>query len=321
MTTYSHILQAYQRIEGQAIRTPLLESTAINQRLGGRVLFKVEALQRTGSFKFRGAYNKISQLAQQGIKGVVAYSSGNHAQGVALVAALFDMHAVIIMPADSPAIKINNTRALGGEVVLYDRYTQSREELGAALAQERNLALVKPYDDPDIIAGQGTVGLEAAQQLQILGLTPDQMIAPCGGGGLISGCSIAIHQSFPDTHIWLAEPEHYDDATRSLEAKRRLANNTSHTSICDAIVTPTTGELTFPIMEQHVRGGVPVSESYVLDAMAMCMQELKVVIEPGGSVGLAALLAGLLPCQDKTTLVILSGGNADPQVLARALSQ
>ena len=320
MVTYAQITAASQRLQGMATRTPLLESDSLNQQLQGRVLFKVEALQRTGSFKFRGAYNKLSQLAQQGVNGVVAYSSGNHAQGVALAASLFDMQATIIMPTDSPGIKIDNTRALGGEVILYDRYTQSREDLGHALAQERNLTLVKPYDDEDIIAGQGTAGLEASQQLQNLGLTPDQVIAPCGGGGLISGTAIAIHEHFPTADIWAAEPQHYDDTIRSLAAGKHLSNATSPPSLCDAIVTPTPGELTFPIMQQHLRGGFAVNEAQVLTAMAACMQALKVVVEPGGCVGLAALLAGLLPTQDKTTLVVLSGGNADPQILARALA-
>lgn len=319
MVTYAHIADAYQRLKGIATRTPLLESNSLNQSLEGRVLFKVEALQRTGSFKFRGAYNKLSQLAQQGVTGIVAYSSGNHAQGVALAASMFNMQATIIMPTDSPSIKINNTRALGGEVILYDRYTQSREDIGHALAQERNLALVKPYDDRDIIAGQGTVGLEASQQLQALGLVPDQVITPCGGGGLVSGTAIAIHKHFSAAHLWVAEPEHYDDTIRSLDAGKRLSNLTAQPSLCDAIVTPMPGELTFPIMQEHLQGGLAVSEEHVLAAMATCMQELKVVVEPGGCVGLAALLAGLLPTRDKTTMVVLSGGNADPQVLARAL--
>lgn len=320
MTSYAQIIQAQQRLEGVAVRTPLLESKAINEHLQGRILFKAEPLQRTGSFKFRGAYNKISQLAQQGVTGVVAYSSGNHAQGVALAASLFDMRAVIVMPADSPSIKINNTKALGGEVVTYDRHNESREDIGAALAKEHQLSLVKPYDDEDIIAGQGTLGLETAQQLQILGLVPDTLIAPCGGGGLISGTSIALHQSFPQAQILLAEPEHYDDASRSLRASERLCNTTKAPSICDAIVTPMVGELTYPIMQEHVAAGFAVTEEAVLKAMALCMQELKVIVEPGGCVGLAALLSGLVPTEDKVTVVVLSGGNADPQILARALS-
>lgn len=319
MVTYSQITDAHQRLTEVVINTPIIESVSINKQLGGRLLFKVEALQRTGSFKFRGAYNKISQLAQNSDSGIVAYSSGNHAQGVALAASLFNLPATIIMPADSPRIKINNTKALGGEVILYDRYTQSREEIGQSLAQEGNLALVKPYDDLDIIAGQGTAGLEASHQLDKLGLKPDQVIVPCGGGGLISGTSIAIHKHFPKAKIWAAEPEHYDDAKRSLAAGERVSNNANQPSLCDSIVTPTPGELTFPIMQAHLEGGLVVNEEQVLQAMASCMQELKVVVEPGGCAGLAALFAGLLPTQNKTTLVILSGGNADPDILARSL--
>ncbi|HCH23162.1 MAG TPA: pyridoxal-5'-phosphate-dependent protein [Oceanospirillaceae bacterium] len=320
MVSYAQVLQAQQRLDGIVVRTPLLESSAINARFQGRILFKTEALQRTGWFKFRGAYNKISQLAQQGVKGVVAYSSGNHAQGVALAASMFDMRAVIVMPADSPAIKINNTKALGGEVVLYQRQHENREQIGAALAKEHQLALVKPYDDEDIIAGQGTIGIEATQQLQLLGLVPDTLIAPCGGGGLISGTAIAWHQAFPDTRILVAEPQGYDDAARSLQAAKRLGNTSTTPNICDAIVTPMVGELTFPIMQQHVGAGMAVSEHHVLKAMAMCMNDLKLVVEPGGCVGLAALLAGLVATKDKVTVVVLSGGNADPDILARALS-
>ena len=320
MVNFAHILSAFNRLDGHSIRTPLLESDAINQHFAGRILFKTEALQRTGSFKFRGAYNKLSKLAQQGINGVVAYSSGNHAQGVALAARLLGMTAVIIMPEDAPAIKINNTKQLGAEVVLYERYTQAREAIGDQIAKERNLSLVKPYDDEDIIAGQGTVGLEIVQQLNILGLVPDQLIAPCGGGGLISGTAIALHQTFADCQIYCAEPEHFDDAARSLATGHHQTNDPNARSICDAIVTPTPGQLTLPIMQAHLTGGLVAKDQNVLQAMAMCMQDLKTVIEPGGCVGLAALLDGQLDTQEKLTVVVLSGGNADTGMLQRALA-
>ena len=319
MVNFAHILSAFNRLDGHSIRTPLLESEAINQHFGGRVLFKTEALQRTGSFKFRGAFNKLSKLAQEGVNGVVAYSSGNHAQGVALTARQLNMQAVIIMPEDAPAIKINNTKQLGAEVILYDRYTQAREEIGDQLAASRNLTLVKPYDDEDIIAGQGTVGLEIVQQLNILGLVPDQLIAPCGGGGLISGTAIAMHQTFPDCHIYCAEPDNFDDTARSLATGSHQSNDPNARSICDAIVTPTPGKLTFPIMQKHLQGGLIAKEQDVMQAMTMCMQNLKTVIEPGGCVGLGALLDGQLDTADKTTVVVLSGGNADTEMLQRAL--
>lgn len=319
MVNFAQILSAFDRLDGHSIRTPLLESDAINQHFGGRVLFKTEALQRTGSFKFRGAFNKLSLLASQGMTGVVAYSSGNHAQGVALAAQLLDMSAVIVMPEDAPSIKIDNTMQLGAEVVLYDRYKQAREEIGDELAKQRNLSLVKPYDDEDIIAGQGTLGLEIVQQLNILGLMPDQLVAPCGGGGLISGTAIAVHQSFSGCQIYCAEPEHFDDAARSLATGTHQYNATEARSICDAIVTPTPGQLTFPIMQTHLQGGLVAKEQDVLKAMAMCMQSLKTVIEPGGCVGLGALLGGQLDTKDRTTVVVLSGGNADTEMLAKAL--
>lgn len=321
MVSFAHILSAFNRLDGHSIRTPLLESEAINEHFGGRILFKTEALQRTGSFKFRGAFNKLSILASQGVKDVVAYSSGNHAQGVALAARLLDMNAVIIMPADAPTIKIENTKQLGAEVILYDRYTQAREVIGDEIAKQRNLSLVKPYDDEDIIAGQGTVGLEIVQQLNILGLIPDQLVAPCGGGGLISGTAIAVHQSFADCQIYCAEPEDFDDTARSLSAGQHQTNNPNARSICDAIVTPTPGELTLPIMQAHLSAGLVASEDSVLRAMTMCMQNLKAVVEPGGCVALGALLNGQLDTVGKTTVVVLSGGNADIEMLSKALEK
>ena len=319
---YQNIINASQRIKGHAVITPLVESAMLNQQLGGRVLFKAENLQRTGSFKFRGAFNKLSKLAQANqLNGVVAYSSGNHAQGVAAAAAHFGVSATIIMPSDAPKIKIFNTKALGAKVVLYERNTEDRDAIGQQLSKELNLTLIPPYDDLDIIAGQGTLGLEAALQLEALGLVPDQAIGPIGGGGLMSGTATALKHHFPSITLWGAEPEGYDDAARSIAAGRRLANKNSPLSICDAIVTPMVGKLTFPIMQRYLAGAKPVSDQHVLTAMAMCMQQLKLVVEPGGCVGLAAILDKSLEVKDKTTLVILSGGNADPDMLGLALTQ
>ena len=319
---YQDILTASQRIEGHAVITPLLESPILNQELGGRIFFKAENLQRTGSFKFRGAFNKLSKLAQANqLSGVVAYSSGNHAQGVAAAAAYFGVPATIIMPADAPQIKIANTKTLGAIVVLYDRNTDDREAIGLKLAHEHNLTLIPPYDDVDIIAGQGTLGLEAAHQFKALNIVPDQAIGPIGGGGLMSGSATALKHHFPSITLWGAEPVGHDDAARSIAAGRRLANTNSPTSICDAIVTPMVGDLTFPIMQRYLAGAKPVSDQHVLTAMAMCMQQLKLVVEPGGCVGLAAILDKSLEVTDKTTLVILSGGNADPDMLGLALTQ
>ncbi len=318
---YQSIITASQRIKGHAVITPLLESPLLNQQLGGRVLFKAENLQRTGSFKFRGAFNKLSKLAQaQQLTGVVAYSSGNHAQGVAAAAAHFSVPATIIMPADAPQIKIANTKALGAKVVLYDRHTEDREAIGQHLAQLHQLTLIPPYNDADIIAGQGTLGLEAAHQLEALGLVPDQAIGPIGGGGLITGSATALKHHFPLISLWGAEPAGYDDAARSIVAGQRLSNNNPPASICDAIVTPTVGDVTFPMMQHYLEGAKAVDDEHVLTAMALCMQQLKVVVEPGGCVGLAAILNGHLNVKDQTTLVILSGGNADPAMLGLALT-
>ena len=319
---YQDIIAASQRIKGHAVITPLLESPMLNQELGGRILFKAENIQRTGSFKFRGAFNKLSILAQaKQLSGVVAYSSGNHAQGVAAAAAYFGVPATIIMPADAPQIKITNTKTLGARVVLYDRNTEDREAIGLKLAHEHNLTLVPPYDDADIIAGQGTVGLEAAHQLETLGLVPDQAIGPIGGGGLMSGTATALKYHFPNITVWGAEPEGHDDAARSISVGQRLANKNAPSSICDAIVTPMVGKLTFPIIQRYLDGAKAVDDQHVLITMAMCMQLLKLVVEPGGCVGLAAILNKSLAVKNKTTLVILSGGNADPAMLGLAMQR
>ena len=319
---YQDIVAASLRIRGHAVITPLLESPMLNEQLGGRVLFKAENLQRTGSFKFRGAFNKLSKLAQaHQLTGVVAYSSGNHAQGVAAAAAHFGVPATIIMPADAPQIKIANTKILGATVVLYDRHKENREAIGQRLALQHNLTLIPPYNDADIIAGQGTIGLEAANQMLALGLTPDQAIGPIGGGGLITGSATALKQHFPNITLWGAEPESYDDAAHSIAAGLRLANKNPPSSICDAILTPMVGELTFPIMQHYLAGAKVVQEKHVLAAMLVCTQQLKVVVEPGGCVGLAAILNRSLAVKDRITLVILSGGNTDPAMLSLALNQ
>lgn len=320
--SYQNIIAASKRIKGHASITPLIESPLLNQQLGGRVLFKAENLQRTGSFKFRGAFNKLSKLAQaKQLNGVVAYSSGNHGQGVAAAAAYFGVPATVIMPCDAPMIKIANTKALGAKVILYQRHSEDRDAIGRQLAKDHKLTLIPPYNDADIIAGQGTIGLEIALQLDTLKVTPDQAIGPVGGGGLMSGSATALKHHFPHITMWGAEPEGYDDAARSLASGSLLANKTSPASICDAIVTPMLGELTFPIMLHFLTGAKAVNDQHVLEAMAVCMQQLKLVVEPGGCVGLAAILNKSLPVAGKTSVVILSGGNVDPAMLNLALGQ
>lgn len=319
--TVDDIRTAARRLSGLAVRTPLLESPRLNEQMGGRLLIKPECLQKTGSFKFRGAYNTLSAMEPDvRANGVLAYSSGNHAQGVALAARMFGVPATIIMPEDAPAMKKRNTAEYGADVVLYDRYTDSREELGEKLQAERNLTLVKPYDQESVIAGQGTVGLEVAEQCMALGITPDALICPAGGGGLISGTSVALKDAFPDAAIHPAEPEGFDDWARSLASGTRQGVNPDARSICDAIVTPTPGAITFGIGANILSKGFAVSDSEVLAAMKVAFNELKLVVEPGGCVAFAALLTGKLDPRDRTIVCVLSGGNVDADVFQRALA-
>jgi threonine dehydratase len=304
-----------------AVITPLIESSALNKRIGGRILIKPENLQRTGSFKFRGAYNKLSQLpeAARGA-GVAAYSSGNHAQGVAAAAALLGLPATIVMPADAPRIKIENTRGYGAEVVLYDRYHEVRDEVAAEIVAERGATLVRPYDDPDIIAGQGTCGLEIAQQAAALGAKLDAVLVCCGGGGLVSGTALALAELTPSTAVYSVEPKSFDDTARSLAAGERLRNDPAARSICDALLAPTPGELTFALNKQLLAGGLVVSDEEAAAAMAYAFRELKLVIEPGGAVALAALLAGRIEAAGKVVALTLSGGNVDAESYCQILT-
>jgi threonine dehydratase len=313
------IRRAAERLRGLAVETPLVESQALNERLGARVLFKPEVLQRTGSFKFRGAYNKIAGLeARKRARGVVAYSSGNHAQGVAAAAAIFGVRAVIAMPADAPRAKADNVRRMGGEIVPYDRYREDRAAVVKRYVEE-GMVLVPPYDDAAIIAGQGTVGLELAAQARAADADLDAVVVPCGGGGLTGGISVALKALSPQTAIWAAEPEHFDDTRRSLEAGAPVANSPGHTSVCDALLTPQPGEITFAINRKALAGAVAVTERDVFAAMREAMNALKLVVEPGGAVGLAAILAGRISIRGKCVAVVLSGGNVDADLYARAL--
>lgn len=304
---------AAARAKGHVRRTPLLQSALLDAVAGRRVLVKAECLQHTGSFKFRGAWSALSSLPKG--QGVIAFSSGNHAQGVALAARMHGVPAVIVMPADAPALKVANTRAYGAEVVLYDRYSESREEIGERLAQERGLTLVRPYDEPQVIAGQGTCGLEIAEQAAELGVTEADVIVCCGGGGFTSGVALALEGS--KLRVRPAEPEGFDDMARSLVAGERLENAPGR-SICDAIVTPAPGELTFPILRRLSGAGLVVSDDEALRAMALAFQHLKIVIEPGGAVALAA---GLFRATEADTVIVTaSGGNVDAEMFARALA-
>ncbi len=316
IVTIADIEAAAARLAGMAVRTPLLHNEALDARVGGRLLIKPEPLQRTGSFKFRGAYNAIAQLPPGP---VVAYSSGNHAQGVAAAAKLLGRAATIIMPSDAPAIKRRNTERLGAEVVLYDRHGEDREAIGREIAERSGAQLVKPYDDPRIMAGQGTVGLEMAVDAKSLGIVPDAAIVCCGGGGLIAGTATALLHHFPGIAVYSAEPAGFDDTARSLASGKREGNAPGAKSICDALLAPQPGELTLSVNRQLLAGGLVADDTAVLDAMRAAFLELKVVVEPGGAIALAAALSGAFDCRGKTVLVVLSGGNVDPEQFAEAL--
>ncbi len=320
--TYGDIEAASERLRGLAVVTPLLESPLLNEIIGGRLLIKAEPLQRTGSFKFRGAYNRISQLSsKERERGVVAYSSGNHAQGVAAAAHAVGTPAVVVMPHDAPAIKIDNTRAWGAEVVLYERACESREARSREIAEERGLVLVPPFDHPLIIAGQGTVGLELADQAEAADAKLDAVLSPCGGGGLVSGCATAIRARCLGTDVYAVEPEGFDDTARSLASGSRERARDDATSFCDALLAPTPGQLTFSINRDLLAGGLTASDDEVARAMRLALMYLKLVTEPGGAVALAAAIAGKFDCRGKTVGVIVSGGNVDPEVFGSALAR
>src|SRR5947209_10273082 len=304
-----------------AVRTPLLSSAALDQRVGGRVFLKPEMLQRTGSFKFRGAFNKLSSIPKERRGGgVVAFSSGNHAQGVAAAAQILNMQATIVMPKDSPLTKRERTKGYGAEVVLYDRDKEDREAIANGIAGKRGATLVRPYDDPFVIAGQGTAGREIATDMEALGLVPDIVVAPASGGGLIAGIATAVKARFPQAKIIVAEPEFYDDHGLSLRAGHREAHHAAGRTICDALMAAMPGELTFSINSKLLANGVIASDEEVGAAVAFAYRELKLVVEPGGAVGLAALLAGRIDVKGKNVVIVLSGGNVDADLFAKLVA-
>ena len=319
---YSDITSAAERLRGHTRITPLLESDLLNERLGGRLLIKLEMLQRTGSFKFRGAFNRISRIGEsKRAAGVVAYSSGNHAQGVAAAARFLGMPAMIVMPRDAPEIKVSGTRAHGAEVVFYDRLTENREVIGEGLAGDRGATLVRPYDEPYVIAGQGTVAREVAAQARDVGARLDAVLLPCGGGGLTAGSALALAEECPRTEIYTVEPAGFDDTACSLAAGERLSNDISARSICDALQMPTPGEMTFAINARLLTGGLAVDDDAAIAAMATAFSHFKVVAEPSGAVALAAVLEGVFDIKGKTVAVVCSGGNVDPQAFHAALDK
>lgn len=322
MSTIELVEAAAGRLAGHVRRTPLLSSPFLDDIAGRRVLVKPECLQHTGSFKFRGGWSAISALEPEvRARGVIAFSSGNHAQGVALAAQRHGVSAVIIMPSDAPKMKIDNTRAMGAEVVLYDRAGEDRDALGAKLAAERGLTLIKPFDEPQVIAGQGTTGLEIAEQAAEEGVVTADVLVPCGGGGLTAGIALALEAHAPGLRVRPAEPEGFDDTARSLISGRIERNPRLSGSLCDAIITPQPGEITFPINKRLCGPGLVVSEDEALHAMALAFARLKIVIEPGGAVALAAALFRPEQIEGDAVIAVASGGNVDAGVFRMALEK
>ena len=320
--SFADVAAAAERLHDRAVVTPLLESPLLNAHLGGRLLVKAESLQRTGSFKFRGAYNNISQIPEaRRRRGVVAYSSGNHAQGVAAAAKLLGAPALIVMPSDAPAVKLANTRAWGAEIRLYDPAgEETREAVAERLAEERGMTVVPPFDHPWTIAGQGTIGIELARQAEALGARLDAVLAPCGGGGLIAGTATALAERAPWVAVHAVEPEGFDDTKRSLAAGAREPARPDARSFCDALRAPMPGVLTFAINRRLLAGGLAVSDAEVAAAMRLAFLHLKLVIEPGGAAALAAVASGRFALDGRTVAVVASGGNVDLALYAEVLA-
>ena len=321
LPTPADVDEAARRLAGVALRTPLLTSAALDAMTGGRVFLKAETLQRTGSFKFRGAYNKLAAIPpERQAGGVVAYSSGNHAQGVAAAARLLGMPCVIVMPSDAPRGKRERTAALGAEIVLYDRVRDDREAIAEAIATQRGATLVPPYDDALIIAGQGTAGREIVEDLSALGLKPDVVVVTASGGGLTAGIALAVKARVPAAAVYTAEPQGFDDHARSFRSGRREQNAALTGTICDALMARMPGKLTFAINRSLVGAGVVASDEEVTAAVAFAFAELKLVVEPGGAVALAALMTGKVDVTGKIAVAVLSGGNVDAELFSRLVA-
>ncbi len=315
------VRRAAERIASHAVRTPLISSPFLDETVGGRVLLKCENLQRTGSFKFRGAYNALAALGRDSrMRGVVAVSSGNHAQGVAEAARLFGVRATIVMPADAPAIKRQRTERSGGRIVAYDRASEDREAVAMHFIARHGGTLIHPFNDAEVIAGQGTVGLEIAVDCDAAGFRPDAVVVPCGGGGLSAGIGLAVRDWSPAAEMVLVEPEGFDDYGRSLRAGTVMTNERTAGSVCDALLSPSPGAIGLAVNRENAATAVTVTDAEALAAVAFAFRELKLVVEPGGAVALAAVLAGRVEARDRTVVAVLSGANIDEPVLAAALS-
>jgi threonine dehydratase len=320
--THADVLAAAERLRGQGIlRTPLLRHPVLDAATGATVLVKAEPLQRTGSFKLRGATNAaLAMDPALRAGGVVTHSSGNHGQATACAAAMLGMKALVAMPQDAPAIKVESTRRWGAEITFFDRRTTDRETLAARLAEERGGTVLPPFDHPDVIAGQGTLALEMVEDAAAQGLRMDALAVCTGGGGLIAGCALAVEGASPGTAVWAVEPEGWDDWRVSLAAGERVANDGQGDLLCDALLSRRPGEITFAVNRPRLAGAVVVTEAEVFAAMRFAFEHLKLVVEPGGAVALAAALAGKLPSEGKVLGVVLSGGNVDSSIFARAFA-
>ncbi|GGA15546.1 threonine ammonia-lyase [Neptunicoccus cionae] len=322
MSTIQMLKAAEKRLKGHARRTPMLTSPFLDDIAGRRVLVKAECLQHTGSFKYRGAWSAISALPKEVRRnGVIAYSSGNHAQGVALAASQHKIKAVIVMPSDAPKIKIDNTKALGAKVVLYDRETESREEAAEKANADGSLTLIKPFDDPEVIAGQGSTGIEIVFQAKDLKVRDAEVLVPTGGGGLASGIALALKEYAQLLRVRTCEPQDFDDYAHSLRAGRPVVNKRLSGSLCDAIITPTPGLLTFPILNRLAGPGMVVTEDECLHAMALAFHRLRIVLEPGGAAGLAAALFHGDQIDGDAVIAVATGGNVDKEVFEMALAK
>ncbi len=318
--TFNSILEASKRLEGKIVRTPILQSNHINEKLESNIFLKAENLQTIGAFKFRGAMNSILQLPSN-IKKVVAWSSGNHAQAVAAASKITGRQATIVMPIDSPKAKLNGTAFWGATIIKYDRNKENREEIGKKIAKDINAKIIPPFDDEKVIIGQGTAGIECIEQLNEINVTPDIVLCCCGGGGLIAGISTAIKEKFQNAKIYSVEPENFDDTKKSLKENYIIPNSMKHNSICDALLADKPGKITFEINKLNLTSGLSVSDKEALIAMNTAFKYLKIVLEPGGAVALAAAIFKKIDIRDKNVLVIASGGNVDKDIFENCLNQ
>ena len=318
--TFNSILEASKRLEGKIVRTPILQSKYINEKLESNIFLKAENLQTIGAFKFRGAMNAILQLPSD-IKKVVAWSSGNHAQAVAAASKITGRQATIVMPEDSPKAKLNGTAFWGATIIKYDRKKENREEIGKKIAKDINAKIIPPFDDEKVIIGQGTAGIECIEQLNEINVSPDIVLCCCGGGGLIAGISTAIKEKFQNAKIYSVEPENFDDTKKSLKENSIIPNSMKHNSICDALLADKPGKITFEINKLNLTSGLSVSDKEALIAMKTAFEYLKIVLEPGGAVALAAAIFKKIDIRDKNVLVIASGGNVDKDIFENCLNQ